>query len=380
MNIDVSKYQSPIKSPVENAKSKTGFDFLSKLITLFGKELSDKKKERFYSDLSILLSAGVDIKSALELIEEEQTKEADKKIFAAIKNKVISGGSISDAVDSTKKFSAYEYYSLKIGEESGRLTEVLEELSNYFSRRIQQKRQVVNALSYPCIVLVVAFGAIFFMLKFVVPMFSEVFKRFKGELPYLTKMVIHASVVFSDYFFLFFLILISASIFLFSQRKKTWFRKFFSSLLLKTPFIGDLITKIYLARFCQSMNLLISSKTPLVSAIDLVMKMVGFYPLEYSLEIVKEDILRGISLYQSLAKFKIYNKRMVSLIKVAEEVNELDMIFKKLAKQYTDEVEHKTGLIGSMIEPLMIIFLGILVAVILIAMYLPLFQLSTNIR
>jgi len=118
----------------------------------------------------------------------------------------------------------------------------------------------------------------------------------------------------------------------------------------------------------------------LVNAIDLVIKMISFYPITTSLEIVKQDIMKGDPLYMSLAKYKIYNKRMVSLIKVAEEVNQLDVIFGKLSKQYSDEIKHSTALIGSLIEPIMIIFLGLLVAVILIAMYLPLFRLGASIH
>ena len=127
------------------------------------------------------------------------------------------------------------------------------------------------------------------------------------------------------------------------------------------------------------MNLLISAKTPLVTAIELVKKMVGFYPLEISLQTIQDDILKGQPLHLSLSKFKIYNKRMVSLIKVAEEVNQLDTIFLKLSKQYSDEVEHQTSILGSLIEPAMIIFLGAFVAIILVAMYLPLFQMSSTV-
>jgi type IV pilus assembly protein PilC len=355
------------------------FDFLNKDIKLFGSKLNDKKKERFYSELTILFSAGVDIKSALELIEEEQTKPADKILFAGIKDRVINGGSLSEALNQTGKFTPYEFYSLQIGEESGRLPEVLTDLALFFSKKIQQQRQIVNALSYPIIVLLTSFGAIFFMMKFVVPMFSDVFKRFKGELPALTKFIIKLSDAFSHYSFYFFILVTALVAFLYNQRKKTWFRKNTSFILMKTPIIGNMIQKIFLARFCHSMNLLIGAKTPLVNAIDLVRKMVGFYPVEYSLAIVQEDILKGESLHVSLAKFPIYNRRMLSLIKVAEEVNQLDVIFGKLAKQYGDEVEHQTSLIGSLIEPVMIIFLGLLVAVILIAMYLPLFQLSSSV-
>jgi type IV pilus assembly protein PilC len=379
--IDLKAYTSNNKkpSPTAGGKNTSVFDILNKDIKLFGNNLSDKKKEHFYSELHILLSAGVDIKTALELIEEQQTKEADQILFRTIKEAVVNGGSISQAIHDSGKFSAYEYYSLQIGEESGRLSEVLQNLTVFFSKKIHQKRQIVNALSYPMIVLFTSFGAIFFMIKFVVPMFADVFKRFKGDLPALTKFIIQVSDVFSQYIFIFLLIIIATVVFFYVQRKTTWFRKHSANIILKLPIISNMVQKIYLARLCQSMNLLLSAKTPLVSALELVKKMVGFYPIEHSLAIIQNAILSGEPLYESMSKYSIYNKRMLSLIKVAEEVNQLDTIFEKLAKQYSDEVEYQTELLGSLIEPIMIIFLGLLVAVILISMYLPLFQLSTSI-
>jgi len=253
------------------------------------------------------------------------------------------------------------------------------ELSTFFAKKIQQKRQLTSALSYPAVVFFASFGAIFFMMKFVVPMFADVFKRFKGELPYFTKVIIHLSDAFSNYSIYFFVGFVLLVVFIYNQRKAVWFRKLGAELVLRTPIMKDLIGKIYLARFCQSMNLLISARTPLVTAIELVKKMVDFYPIEVSLDTVQNDLLKGQSLYVSLSKFKIYNKRMISLLKVAEEVNQLDTMFAKLAKQYSDEVEHQTSIIGSLIEPIMIIFLGLLVAIILVAMYLPLFQMGSTV-
>ncbi len=378
--MDLSKYPltTQKKDVKKQGKQTSVFDFLNKDISLVGIQLNDKKKERFYSELNILFSAGIDIKTTLELIEEEQTKKADKELYNSISVAVINGGSLSEAIQATGKFSTYEYYSIKIGEESGRLPEVLDELAVFFSKKIKQKRLVMNALSYPLIVLMVAFGAIFFMMKFIVPMFADVFLRFGGELPYITQLIIKISKAFSLYAWYFIFSVCAVAVFFYTQKQKDWFRKISAAVLMKTPIFGNIINKIYLARFCHSMNLLISARTPLLQAIQLVQKMVGFYPIEYSLTHVELDVLKGEPLSLSLAKYPIYNKRLIALIKVAEEVNQLDLVFGKLAKQYTDEVEHQTSLIGSLIEPVMIIFLGVLVAVILVAMYLPLFQLSTS--
>lgn len=378
--IDLSKYELAKKKSPNNKgmKNVSVFDFLNKEISVFGSQLSEKKKEWFYTEMHVLLSAGIDIKTALELVEEEQTKQSDKLLFGEIKNFVINGGNLSEALHKTGKFSDYEYYSLQIGEESGRISEILEELYNFYTKKIKHKRQIVNALSYPTIVLCTALGAIFFMMKFIVPMFADVFARFGGDLPYLTKLIIKISNAISNYS-LYGVLVFSGILFaLYNNRNKDWFRKISSKVILKIPFVGELVQKIYLARFCHSMDLLISAKTPMIQAIQLVKKMVGFYPIEYSLTIVENNILNGSSISESLSNFPVYNKRMLSLIKVAEEINQLDIMFGKLAKQYTDEVDHQTGLIGSLIEPVMIIILGVMVAVILIAMYLPLFQLSTS--
>lgn len=368
-----------VKSLSVESREEGWSSFLNKDIRLFGNGFSDKNKERFYSEMGILFAAGVDIRSALELIEQEQGKEKDKLLFEKIKNSIVAGSGLAAALDQAGVFSPYEIHSIRIGEESGRLKEVLKELAFYYAKKISQKRQVTSALSYPAVVFLAAFGAIFFMMRFVVPMFSDVFKRFKGELPAFTRLIIQTSDFFKSYGLWMILGLFGLATYLYWQRNANWFRKYGAKLVLRTPILGDLVAKIYLARFCQSMHLLISAKTPLVTSLELVEKMVGFYPLEISLEPIRKDIMNGVSLHKSLSKFKIYSKRMISLLMVAEEVNQLDAMFGTLAKQYSDEVEHQTGLLGSLIEPVMILFLGALVAVILVAMYLPMFQMSSTV-
>jgi type IV pilus assembly protein PilC len=373
--IDIRKLQ---KKSTEKGGDFSLFELLNKDISFSSNKLNDKKKEAFYHELGILFSAGVDIKSALELIEEEQTKPKEKALFAAIKERVIAGGSLSEAIRESGKFSNYEYYSIQIGEETGKLPVVLHELAGFYLNKIKQSRQIVSALSYPVLVLATSVGAILFMMNYIVPMFADIFKRFGGDLPWITSFILGISNTISSYFYLFVLVMISIAVVVITQREKEWYRKFISNLVLRLPFVGDMLQKIYLARFCHSMTLLIGSKIPLVRALSLVKQMIGFYPLEQSLIQIEKDILQGGSLHQSMSKFPIYLKRMVSLVKVGEEVNQLEMFFDKIGKQYTEDVEHQTGIISSLMEPIMIIFLGLIVGVILIAMYLPLFKLSSN--
>lgn len=354
-------------------------DFLNRDIKLFSAKFSDKKKERFYSDLSILLSSGIDVKSSMELMAEEQKKEKDKALFIQIKDQIIRGGSLSEAMRDSQQFSNYEYYSIKIGEESGRLNTVLEELVLFYNKKIKQKRQIINAFSYPVLVLITAVGAVLFMMNTIVPMFKDIFSRFNSELPAITQFVMDASDIVADYSGVFFFVLFSLIIFLSSSKKKTWYRKYSSKILLNTPLISPIVKMIYLSRFSQSMALLISSKTPMLQAINLVKNMMDFYPYEHALEIISEDIMRGKDLNESMRQFPIFDSRTCSLVKVAEEVNQLDTIFVKLNKQFSDELEHRIAMISNLLEPIMIIFVGVLVGVILVSMYLPMFQLGTSI-
>jgi type IV pilus assembly protein PilC len=170
-----------------------------------------------------------------------------------------------------------------------------------------------------------------------------------------------------------------SSLTIWSIRKKLWFRKTSTELLLKVPGVGPILNKIFLARFCQSMALLLGSRTPMLKSLQLVRKIIGFYPFEFALNQVETDVLNGKLLYQSMMKFPIFDKRIVALTRVAEEVNQLDKVFAKLNSQYNEELEHQIGLIGNILEPAMIILVGILVAVILVSMYMPLFQISTSI-
>ena len=127
------------------------------------------------------------------------------------------------------------------------------------------------------------------------------------------------------------------------------------------------------------MALLLAAKTPMIKALQLVKYMIGFYPFEKALTVMEQDILHGKLLHQSMERFPLFDTRIISLVRVAEEVNQLDIIFNKLNTQYNEELEHQISMLSNLLEPVMIIIVGLLVAVILISMYLPLFQLSSSI-
>ncbi len=380
-SIDLSRYEQKKKKTTtisQTTESGGLMALLNKDISFGGKELNDKKKESLYLELNSLLQAGINLKSSFELIIAALEQEKDRQLYKTIEDAVLGGTTFSQALQQTGRFSLYEVYSLQIGEETGKLIEVLQDLAKFYQNKIKQRREIVSALTYPCVVLTSSLGAVFFMLKFVVPMFGDIFKRFGGQLPWITEKIIGVSNAIEHNFWRFVILLILIAGLILFTRKTEKFRQIFSKLMLRTPLIGNLVQKVYLARFCNSMRLLISAKLPLLRAIALIRQMISYYPIESSLQKVEDDIMKGKSLHESMQQFKIYPSKMIQLVKVGEETNQLDYFFGIISDQYLQEVEFKTKTLSSVMEPLIIIFLGLIVGVILISMYLPLFQLSNS--
>ncbi|TCP23317.1 type IV pilus assembly protein PilC [Tenacibaculum skagerrakense] len=365
---------------VKNTKTKDGLDInelLKKDIVLFGSSFSNKKKEAFYTELYVLLQAGLELKDALDLIAKEQRKEKDKQLFENIITELISGKNFSEALKEQNSFSDYEFYSVQIGERTGTLHKVIEELSNFFKRKNEQRRTIIGALSYPLIILFTAILAVVFMMQFVVPMFADIFRQNKVELPWITSKIIGASNFFRDYYWVFIVMILVFFVGKIIVKDKLWYKKISSSFLLKVPFVGEFFRKVKIAQFTQAISLLIGAKVPLLSGIQLTQKMITFYPLQNALTKIESDILLGKSLSESMSSHPIFDSKMSSLIKVAEETNQNQVIFERLTEQYNKEIEYKSKMLSSVLEPIIILFLGAVVATILIAMYIPMFNLST---
>lgn len=370
MSIDLKTYKKPSKT-----KETSSFDFNFDKFN-FSKTFSDKQKEIFYRELGMLLKSGVDFKKALEIVSQLVKKKKEKELILSLKDKIVHGKSIYESMLESKQFSPYEYYSVQIGEETRKLEDVLAELQKYFNRKIQMRRQIISVLTYPAIVMLVTVLVLYFMLNKVVPMFSSVFKQFGSELPKSTQYIIKLSNNSGTMFLILFVVIIGLFVMHFLMKDKEGYRKFLSTLILKIPYFGNLIRKIYLSRFCQSMKLLITSKTTLLTSLTLTSKMIEFYPIEKSIETIKADITKGSSLHESLRKHSIYENKLVSMVEVAEQINQLDTMFERLTEQYNEEISHQTKMIGVILEPMIIIVIGIIVGVIMVSMYAPMFDLS----
>lgn len=367
----------------QEKKSKSSKSSLQELleteVNWFGNSFSSKKKYNFYLELGVLLKAGITIKEALHIVIENEKKPKEKSLFESILQDLVSGKPFSKSLYDTGKFSEYEFYSIQIGEESGNLARVVQQLSVFYEKKIEQRRVVVAALTYPAIILSTAVLVIIFMLSYVVPMFQDIFKQNKVELPWITELIIKLSGFVQDYLWIF-IIFVLIFIIGFKYFKKNYrFKSFLDYATLKIPVFGKFVTKVYLAQFTQAVSLLTNSKIPVLNSIQLVKKMIDFEPLKNDLNKVEEGILRGYSLNESLKDCIMFDNRMIALVKVSEETNQTDFIFNQLNEQYSQEVTQQSKVMSTVLEPFIILIVGLIVAVLLVSMYLPMFQLSNAI-
>lgn len=360
---------------VTSVNSKKSFPILNKNFTLINNR--SKFKQSFFSELYVLLHSGLDLRFSLDIIIDSQPRDQEKDIIKKIQNNVINGKSFSEALLSQNQFSQYDIQSLKIGEESGFLDIVLKDLSEYYSRRISQQRQLKSALSYPILVLTTTLISLGFMLGYIVPMFEDVFSKFNSELPGLTKSIIKLSqfvIINTKYLLLSLLVITSLIIYL---RRKDWVREYSSKVLLRTPIIGKIILLSNYVRFCQAMKLLSSSKVHLVDSISLIRKMISFFPLEEALTKVEQEIVNGIPLSKAMDNTGFFEKKMIALTRVGEEVNKLESVYQELLNQYSEDQDARVKSMNSLLEPIMIIIVGCIVGLILVSMYLPIFKIGT---
>jgi type IV pilus assembly protein PilC len=344
--------------------------------------IGDKNKERFYAEIGTLLTAGVDLQTVLDLSTNNRQEKKDKlrKIYNSITNDMSKGLGLAKAMENTKEFNNFDCYSILIGESTGELATIFNKLSAYYNKKIVQRRKTLSALSYPLIVLCTTVMAVLFMLKFVVPMFANTLQQFGGELPGLTKLVIALSDKIGSYFWLFIAVILTGIIVYKRNADKEPVKRILSAIILKIPYVGVVVKKTHLLYFSQAMELLLAARVSLVESIQLTQKMLTFYPLYNALDAIQQDVMKGSFFYESIAKQTFFDNNMITLIKIGEEVNQLDKMFLQLSKQYEAELEYRSGILVSFLEPLMILLLAVVIGVILISMYLPMFKIGSLIK
>ena len=337
-------------------------------------------KRTFFSQLQTLIRSGLSFSRAFELIiEGAKTKE--KALYVRIFDEVVSGKELWRSLEADKAFTELDRSVVRIGEETGRLVDALEFLTDYYQKREEQKRMVTSALSYPIITLSIAVIVLVFMLLVVVPMFEQVYARMGGELPAITRQIIGMSE--SAPAVLGIMVLLGLSMYgvrhMFGSSDK--YQSITSGIVMRLPLVSGLIRKYQVSRFSRIMHLLVSSDVPILHALYLMRGIITFYPYRQSIEEVCRMIEKGQTLTGGMDKYEnLYGKRFLVLLKVGEETNSIEQMLLTQANDTNAELEHEIKQLNNIVEPFLILAIGIIVAFVLIAMYMPMFKLGMTIQ
>lgn len=344
------------------------------------KKLKENRKETLFAELYSLLSSGLDFSRAFRLLIEGEPDRSVARLLSRIYERVVAGSSLWESLPQEEGFTPLDTGVIRIGEETGRLSEALAFLSEYYTKRLEQRRIITGAVTYPLVILITAVIVLCFMITVIVPMFEQVYARMGGELPGITQSIIALSRHFPLY-----LSVVGGGIILlavirhFYGHTDRW-RAVTGNLLLRFPIIGTLVRENYEARFCRLLHLLVSSGIPLVEGLQMLENIITFYPYHHSFTAICRDIREGRLFADALSAYPLlYGRKSVTLIRVGEETNRLAFMLDKLAESLTRGLEHRLRQSGHLLEPILILFVGGIVAIVLIAMYMPMSRLGTTI-
>ena len=340
-------------------------------------KINDARREVFYAELHALLTAGLDFSHAFALLIEGEQDVRMKSLLEHLYGDVVGGMSLWQAMERSGAFRLLDYGVVRIGEQTGRLPETLDFLRDYYHKRAAQRRMVSSAVSYPLVILCTALAVVAFMLTVIVPMFEQVYARMGGELPALTRGIIALSKSFPVYAAFTAAIGIAIYMLFYTNRNRKEVRQWTSELLLRLPVAGAIIRKNQQAQFCKLLYLLSSSGVPLLTGVGMLTDVIGFYPYRESFLAICRGLEHGELFSAGIAKFPgLYDRKLTALMRVGEETNRLPEMLRRQGESLTDELEYQIKRMGSLLEPVLIMLVGLLVAVILISMYMPMFRLG----
>jgi len=337
-----------------------------------------KQVTLFTRQLSTLISAGLPLVRSLNILRDQTTSRAFKEVIADLANQVESGGTFSEALQKYPKiFSNLYVNTVKAGEAGGVLEIVLTRLADFSEKYEKLRSKIRVALIYPSLVISFAIGVVIFLMAFVIPKFIELYKDLGSELPTPTLILMKMSNFFQYHWIvaLIALAIIIISYKLLSRLKKV--KYFIDKTKLKMPIFGELIQKVAIARFARTLGTLISSGVPILQAMVITRDTAGNEVIAASLEKVHDGIREGESITEPLAKTKIFPLMAVNMINVGEETGSVDQMLHKIADTYDEEVDITVSAMTSILEPVLIIFMALIVGFIVISMFLPLIKLLT---
>jgi type IV pilus assembly protein PilC len=346
-------------------------------IPVFGGGVDAKELAVFTRQFSVMIDAGLPLVQCLEILAGQQENKTFQKVLTATRSQVEGGATLSAAMRSSPKvFDALYVNMVEAGETGGILDTILQRLSGYIEKNVKLQRAVKSALVYPVGVLTVAGGVITLLLWKVVPIFGTLFAGLGVTLPLPTKIVITLSNIVGSIFGLLALVFLGATIF----GLKMWYgtpqgRFVLDTIVLKLPVLGILMRKIAVARFTRTLGTLISSGVPILDGLDITAKTAGNAVVERALNSVRKALEEGKSLTEPLKESEVFPGMVTQMIAVGEQTGAMDAMLSKIADFYEEEVDAAVKDLLTALEPVMIVFLGLVVGGVVISMYLPLFSL-----
>ncbi|HYQ80708.1 MAG TPA: type II secretion system F family protein, partial [Anaeromyxobacteraceae bacterium] len=335
----------------------------------------------FTRQFSVMIDAGLPLVQALDIIGNQADNPDFRKVLLTVKGRVESGSTFADALaEHPKVFTDLYANMVAAGEVGGILDTILQRLGAYIEKNEKLKRRVKGAMVYPAIVLSVAVGVLIVLIGYVVPVFEKMFKDFGGALPAPTQFLVDLSYGFRSRWYLFLGVPVALFVGFRALLRTDQGRRKWDALVLKLPVFGPVVRKVAVARFTRTLGTMLSSGVPILDALEIVAKSAGNKTVETAILYTRAKISEGKNVAGPLAETKVFPPMVVQMIGVGEATGAMDAMLNKIADFYDDEVDVAIAALTSMIEPLMMVFLGSTVGFFMVAMYLPIFSMAGNIK
>lgn len=342
--------------------------------------VGDKLVGIFTRQFSVMLDAGLPLVQCLEILGEQQEHRKFQEIILLVRTDVETGQTLADAMRKhPAAFDELYVNMIAAGEAGGILDIILQRLSTYMEKAVKLKGMIKAAMIYPLVIMAIAVIVVWVILWKVIPVFAALFAGLGGELPLLTRGVVGASNAVGRYSIW---IAIGFGIGLYALRayRKTYNgRRVIDGLLLRLPVVGMLIRKIAVARFCRTLSTLTAAGVPILDGLEITAKTAGNAIIEDGILAVRKSVEEGRTIAAPLAETKVFPSMVVQMINVGEQTGALDQMLSKIADFYEDEVDIAVAGLVKLLEPLMIVFLGVVIGIIVTAMYLPLYTILGSI-
>jgi type IV pilus assembly protein PilC len=346
------------------------------------KKIKPKALQIFSRQFATMIDAGLNVVQALTILEDQTDDKYLRLVISEVRADVEGGSLLSQALARHPKIFSRLYVSMvEAGEAAGILDEVLDRLAIQIEKEANIKRRVKGAMIYPCLVVAFATLVLTAMLLFLVPVFENMYTQLGGQLPTLTQYIIKASNLLRSRWYVI-LPSVGLTFFTFFRWKKSERgRRRWDAFKLRIPMkIGDIALKVTMARFSRTLATLVAAGIDIIKALEITASTAGNWVVEDALVKVRERVHRGVPIAQPLVEHPVFPPMVGQMVKIGEETGELDAMLAKIADFYEEEVDASIAALTSIIEPIMMIGVGIIVGVVILSMYLPMFKVLTLIH